>query len=197
MSFFGNSCEALSCGLRDCPKVVCFWPLIRYVEQLDFDEPHLTNGRHNWVDLTHDELLCWFGILILMGLKVLPHRRLYWDMRHFYGCPLISQAMQRHRFEAIVRCIHLVDNSKLVTEPTTPGFDKIAKVRWLVEGFARISQSLYNAERVCTVDEIMVPYKGRYCGIRQYMKSKPVRFGIKLWALASSQSRYGATPLFA
>lgn len=89
-----------------------------------------------------------------------------------------------------MRCIHLVDNSEFVTEPTTPGFDKIGKVRWLVEEFAKISQSLYNAERVCTVDEIMVPYKGRYCGIRQYMKSKPVRFGIKLWALASSQSRY-------
>lgn len=166
--------------------------LIRYAAQTDFDEPHLTNGRHNWIDLTEPELLCWFGILILMGLKVLPHRRLYWDMRHFYGCPLISQAMPRQRFEAIVRCIHLVDNSELVTDSTSTGFDKIGKVRWLVEGFSRISQSLYSPERVCTVDEIMVPYKGRYCGIRQYMKSKPVKFGIKLWALASSESRYGS-----
>jgi hypothetical protein len=36
----------------------------------------------------------------------------------------------------------------------------------------------------------MVPYKGRYCNIRQYMKGKPVRFGMKVWALVSSQSRY-------
>lgn len=40
------------------------------------------------------------------------------------------------------------------------------------------------------VDEIMVLYKGCYCNIRQYMKGKPVRFGIKIWALASSSSRY-------
>lgn len=164
----------------------------RYAAQPDFDEPHLTNGRHSWIDLTEGELLCWFGILILMGLKVLPHRRLYWDMRHFYGCPLISQAMPRQRFEAIVRCIHLVNNSDLVMDNTSSRFDKIEKVRWLLEGFARISQSLYNAERVCTVDEIMVPYKGKYCGIRQFMKSKPVRFGIKLWALASNTSRYAS-----
>jgi hypothetical protein len=59
-----------------------------------------------------------------------------------------------------------------------------------MEEFARISQSLYNAERICTVDEIMVPSKGRYCAIQQYMKSKLVHFGIKLWALASSQSRF-------
>jgi hypothetical protein len=36
----------------------------------------------------------------------------------------------------------------------------------------------------------MVPYKGRYYNIRQYMKGKPVNFGIKVWAMASSHSRY-------
>jgi hypothetical protein len=41
-----------------------------------------------------------------------------------------------------------------------------------------------------TVDEIMVAYKGRYCNVQQYMKAKPTKFGIKLWALVSAQSRY-------
>lgn len=162
---------------------------LRYAAQDSHDEPHLTNGRHDWVDLTEDELMCWFGVLILMGLKDLPHRRLYWDRRHFYYCPIIGAVMTRHRFEAIVRCVHLVNNETLVRDPEAIGYDKIGKVRWLLESFSRISQSLYNAERVCTVDEIMVPYKGRYCNIRQYMKAKPCKFGIKIWALASSQSR--------
>lgn len=69
-------------------------------------------------------------------------------------------------------------------------YDKIAKVRWLCEEFARMSQSLYKNERVLTVDEIMVAYKGRYCNIRQYMKSKPVKFSVKVWALANLESRY-------
>jgi hypothetical protein len=100
--------------------------------------------------------------------------------------------MQRSRFEAILRCVHLVNNEELVTDQGAPGYDKLAKVRWLIEEFARISQALYNAKRICTIDEIMIPYKGRYCAIRQYMKSKPVRFGIKLWALGSNQSRYAS-----
>jgi hypothetical protein len=162
----------------------------RYAEQEDHDEPHLTNGRASWVDITVPELKCWLGILLLMGLKPLPHRRLYWDRRPFYGCPSISTVMQRSRFEAIMRCIHLVNNHRVVTDQGAPGYDKLAKVQWLIEEFARISQSLYNTERICTVDEIMVPYKDQFCSFRQYMKSKPVRFGIKLWALASSQSRY-------
>jgi hypothetical protein len=161
----------------------------RYAAQTDYDEPHLTNGRADWIDIDQPELLCWFGILILMGMKQLPNRRMYWDSRPFYSCPLISTAMTRTRFEAIVRCIHLVDNETLQQDSKDPTFDKIGKVRWLIEDFAQKSRELYNPERVLTVDEIMVPYKGRYCGIRQYMKSKPCRFGIKIWALASSSSR--------
>jgi hypothetical protein len=100
-----------------------------------------------------------------MGLKDLPNIRLYWSPNDFYDCPLIKLCMTRQRFEAITRCIHLVDNNTL-HEPGQPGHDKLGKLRWLVEHFSRVSQELYNCEVHCTVDEIMVPYKGRYYNIR-------------------------------
>ena len=127
---------------------------------------------------------------MLMGLKEFPHVRCYWDRKAFYNCPLISEAMTRTRFEAIVCCLHLVNNEGLVTDREDPVYDKLGKVRWLCEDFATRSQALYNNERVLTVDEIMIPYKGRFCNICQYMKSKPVKFGVKVWALANSESRY-------
>jgi hypothetical protein len=37
--------------------------------------------------------------------------------------------MQRTRFEAIMRCIHLVNNETMVTDQAAEGYDKIAKVR--------------------------------------------------------------------
>jgi hypothetical protein len=73
--------------------------------------------------------------------------------------------MLRLRFEAITHCIHLVNNNT-IPPVGQPGHNKLGKVRWLVVN--------------CTVDEIMVPYKGRYCNVRQYMKGKPVRFSIKI-----------------
>jgi hypothetical protein len=131
------------------------------------------------------ELLYWFGVLVLMG----PNIHLYWSGSDFYGCPLIKSCMSRQQFEAITRCIHLVHNSGL-HPPGHPDHDKLGKVRWLVEHFSTVAQAQYNCKEIVTVDEIMVPYKGRYCNIRQYMKGKPVKFGIKVWALASSKSRY-------
>jgi len=97
--------------------------------------------------------------------------------------------MPRKCFEAIIRCLHLVNNESLQADRANPDFDKLAKVHWLCESFASMSQSLYNNERVLTVDEIMIPYKGRFCNIRQYMKLKPVKFGVKVWALANFESK--------
>jgi hypothetical protein len=161
----------------------------RYVLQPCVRFPQSTNGRVDWVPITEEELLCWFGVLILMGLKDLPNIRLYGSPSSFYGCPLIKSCMARLRFEAITRCIHLVDNELLIP-PGEEGHDKLGKLRWLIEHFSVLSQANYNCQVHCTVDEMMLPYKGRYCNIRLYMKGKPVKYGLKVWALASSQSRY-------
>jgi len=40
-----------------------------------------------------------------------------------------------------------------------------------------------------SVDEAMIPFKGRL-GIKQYMKDKPVKFGIKVWVLADVVTAY-------
>ena len=97
------------------------------------------NGRADWTPLDCQELLAWFGILILMGLKEFPHIRCYWNRKPFYNCPIISEAMPRKRFEATVRCLHLVDNLSLVTDQQDAAYDKLAKVRWLCESFVTLS----------------------------------------------------------
>lgn len=44
--------------------------------------------------------------------------------------------MTQQRFEAIVRCIHLIDNKVLMNDTRDPAYDKLGKVRWLVEEFS-------------------------------------------------------------
>ena len=44
----------------------------------------------------------------------------------------ITRAMTRKQYEAIVRCLHLVDNDEVVTDKTQPGYSPIAKMEWLV-----------------------------------------------------------------
>jgi hypothetical protein len=154
------------------------------------EEPRTKGGRA-WKDVNRTEIRGWLGICILMGCKRLPSIRQYWmRSQPFLYCELISSIMTCFRWEQIMRCLHLVDNSSVVRDVSDPRFDRIAKTRWLVEMFVKVSKEIYNLEREITVDECVIPYKGRYCFIRQFMPDKPVRFGIKVWLLASSKSRF-------
>jgi hypothetical protein len=68
--------------------------------------------------------------------------------------------------------------------------DPCAKTRWLLDHFVAVSQAIYNCECELIVDELIIPYKGRYCVISQFRRGKPIRFGIKVFYLASSKSRF-------
>ena len=150
-----------------------------------------TKGGPTWKDVARSDIRGWLGICILMGCKRLPSVRQYWmRSQPFLYCQLISSIMSLGRWEQIMRCLHLVDNNSIVRDVNDHRFDRIAKTRWMVEMFVKVSKEIYNLEREITVDECVIPYKGRYCFIRQFMPDKPVRFGIKVWLLASSKSRF-------
>ena len=50
-------------------------------------------------------------------------------------------------------------------------------------------QDEYVPHEHVTVDEAMVPFKG-CSGFKQFMKDKPVKYGIKLWLLADAVTAY-------
>jgi hypothetical protein len=75
-------------------------------------------------------------------------------------------------------------------DPLLTLVDKIAKTRWPKEHFVTTAQQLYHMEPTICVDELIIPYKGKYCSNHQFMRNKPTHFGLKLWCLASSTSRY-------
>lgn len=170
-------------------KVICD-ETNRYARQPSYRNPARLNGGVNWVDVTPSDIRCWLGICILMGLKKLPNNRQYWSRGSFFGCPIVRGAMRRARFEQITSNVHLVDNTTLVTDKASNEYDKIAKVRWLLDGFVSTCKRLYRCERHICVDEIMIPYRGRRCNIKQYMRNKPIKYGIKVWCCATSKSRF-------
>ena len=143
------------------------------------------------MDVDRADIRAWLGICILVGCKELSSKRHYWMRGEpFIYCSLISQVMSLGRWEQILRCLHLVDNSTVVRDVQDPRYDMIAKTRWLLDMFSTVSEGIYNFEREITVDVCIIPYKGRYYFIRQFMKDKPIRFRIKVWMLASSKSRF-------
>jgi hypothetical protein len=62
----------------------------------------------------------------------------------------------------------------------SPAFDKIAQCRWLIDVIRGACKSLWQLGAYCTIDEMMVRYKGTYCPIWQYLPMKPKKWGIKI-----------------
>jgi hypothetical protein len=81
-----------------------------------------------------------------------------------------------------------VDNNTIKTDMKKPRYDVLTKTRWLLEFFSLRSKELYNPEPMITVDELVVPYTGPH--LFQFMKDKPHRFGLKIWYMYSSHSRF-------
>jgi hypothetical protein len=145
--------------------------------------------------LGNGHLLCrrdesFWGVCILMGLKKLSSYRLHWSKKLLWRTPEIARALTRKRFEAIVRCLHLVDNDEVVTDKTQPDYSLIAKIEWLVKEHNSLYAKHWHPEQNLIVDEMMVRYMGKRSPIRQYLKNKPCQYGLKCWALANAISKF-------
>ncbi|XP_055838968.1 piggyBac transposable element-derived protein 4-like [Episyrphus balteatus] len=67
--------------------------------------------------------------------------------------------------------------------------DKFAPIRELWNQWVEILPKLYNPSENVTIDEQLVAFRGR-CPFRQYIPSKPAKYGIKFWVLCDSATSY-------
>lgn len=67
--------------------------------------------------------------------------------------------------------------------------DKLAAIRTVWDKWVERLPLLYNPGPNVTVDERLVAFRGR-CPFKQYMPSKPAKYGIKIWAACDANSSY-------
>ena len=97
--------------------------------------------------------------------------------------------MSRDRFLQIMRYLHFTDNQEEMTDKNSPDYDKLFKIRKLLDLLLPRLSEVYNPERNLAVDETLVKFKGKIY-FRQFIPIKPGRFGIKCFTLAESSSGY-------
>jgi hypothetical protein len=102
--------------------------------------------------------------------------------------PIYGATMPRDRFMNILHCFHLNDNTNYISRGEE-GFDPLFKVRPLLDIANARFNSVYVPERHVAIDEGMVPWKERL-SFKQYIPSKPDKFGMKAYVLCESCSGY-------
>nr|CAI5843714.1 unnamed protein product [Callosobruchus analis] len=140
------------------------------------------------LNLQQDELQAFFGMLLIMGFHTLRSLRLYWSTDQNFHVSRISSIMSQKRFLHILRYLHLNDND-VMPQRGNDRFDRLYKVRPLVDILNERFSSLYAPYRELSIDESMVAFKGRTT-LKQYMPMKPVKRGFKVWVIACSRTGY-------
>ncbi|XP_060576374.1 piggyBac transposable element-derived protein 4-like [Ruditapes philippinarum] len=125
---------------------------------------------------------------ILMAINFLPEVDMYWSANSFIGNSGIQNIMTCNRFQKLCQYFH-VSNRDL--EPTRghPNYDRLYKIRPVVQHISDTFITCYDLSREVAVDEAMIRFAGKL-SFRQYMPAKPIKRGIKVWMLCDSNTSY-------
>ena len=141
----------------------------------------------DWQEITRRDLDAFLGILLLCGVYNMSKVsvRLIWSSTVSHS-PIYKAAMSRNRFYNILTVIRFDDKSTRVQRREV---DKFAPIRELFDRFTHNCRRMWYPSECVTVDEQLLGFRGR-CPFRQYLPSKPDKYGIKLWLCADPSSCY-------
>lgn len=136
-----------------------------------------------WRDMDCDELHAYVGLLILAGVYRSRHEssRSLWSDK--CGRDIFRATMSHKRFHQIVGALRFDDKLSRLRQ------DKLAAFRKVWDLWTHRLELLFNPGRDICVDEQLVPFRGR-CKFKQYIPTKPARYGLKIWAVCDVETSY-------
>ncbi|KAJ8262288.1 hypothetical protein GJAV_G00164750 [Gymnothorax javanicus] len=152
-----------------------------------------TMGRKSpWVELTVNEFYRFLGLVIFMGLLKVSALKDYWSLHRVYRIPFCRTVMTRKRFEVIMWTLHISnpeEDEENRKKWGTPDYDRLFCLRPLLDSVVLSCQAFYHPRQNLSIDERMVGSRTKST-LRQHMKSKPIKWGFKLFVLADAYNGY-------
>ncbi|XP_066517969.1 piggyBac transposable element-derived protein 4-like [Hoplias malabaricus] len=148
--------------------------------------------KYKWEPVETGEFMKFCGILVYMGIIRCPRIQDYWRSDNVWQTPFVRKVMGRERFQAISWSFHISDpdtDSENNTKKGTEGYDKLAKIRPLMESIKLSCKAFYHPRRRLSIDERMVPTMVKN-GMKMFLKFQPNKWGYKLFVLCDSETGY-------
>uniref|UniRef100_A0A1B6MTB6 PiggyBac transposable element-derived protein domain-containing protein n=1 Tax=Graphocephala atropunctata TaxID=36148 RepID=A0A1B6MTB6_9HEMI len=133
------------------------------------------------------EIKCVIGLLYMAGTYKAARLNLedLWGSDGG-GIEFFRLAMSLKRFKLLLRALRFDDIRTREQRKTT---DKLAPVRSIINQFVNHCQENYVVSEFVTIDEMLASFRGR-CSFRQYIKNKPAKYGVKIFAMVCAKSFY-------
>lgn len=154
--------------------------IIRYTNR------HGASDR-KWQDIDEIEFDAFVGLLILFGVTKGNHENLRdsWSDGPL-SRPVFKATMSVNRFESILRHIRFDESDSRRSRRQT---DSFAPFRDIWQKFVQNCKINFNPGVNMCIDEQLIPFRGR-CSFRQYLPSKPDKYGLKVFMLVDCDTGY-------
>lgn len=136
-------------------------------------------------DTNLDEIKALFGLLYLAGTWKSSHVSVD-DLWAADGPVIFRITMGKNRFRLLLRALRFDDFTDREERKKT---DKLAPIREVFDSFVEKCKANYEIGQYATIDEMLEAFRGK-CSFRQYIPSKPAKYGIKIYSLADAENWY-------
>lgn len=134
-----------------------------------------------WNETNVDEIYAYIAILLYSGAEK-SHNVESCDLFHKSNMPFYRAVMSLERFEQLTRYIRFDDSR---TRMARLREDKLAPIRYVWDLFMKNITFPFVPSLEIVIDEQLLTTRNR-CSFRQYIPSKPGKYGIKIfWAVES------------
>ncbi|XP_060845772.1 piggyBac transposable element-derived protein 4-like [Rhopalosiphum padi] len=134
------------------------------------------------------EIRAFIGLLYQIGSFRCSRKNIHqlWDNSKGNGMESCYLTMSEKRFRFLVRCLRFDD---IHDRAVRKQFDKLAPIRDIFTLMVDNFQKYYCPSEYVTIDEQLLAFRGK-CPFRQYIPSKPAKYGIKTFALVDPRTVY-------
>ena len=140
----------------------------------------IQSGKEN-LSVSVGEIKQFFAINMMMTYIKYPAYRMYWSSTPGLRFEMIADAMSLKRYEEIKRYLHFTNNLNIPDDNK----DSFIKIRPLLDKLSTSFAEAAEPTEFLSIDEMIIPFKGRH-RMKQYIKSKPKKWGFKVWVRASA-----------
>ncbi|XP_056242330.1 piggyBac transposable element-derived protein 4-like [Seriola aureovittata] len=127
-----------------------------------------------------------------MAVLKLPQVQQYWRQSSFFSVLSPALVMSRNTFQVISWNLHLSDpdeDAENDKKKGTPEYDPLHRLRPLYDHLRNACKAFYHPRQNVSIDERMVTTKAK-TGMRQCIKNKPNKYGLKLFVMADFSNGY-------
>jgi len=150
----------------------------------DPDRRHRHTDEKSWKTITVGYLLAFLSILMIRGAYGIRCATLFWEHPpDGISVPFVQNLMPRDNYLQMRRYIHFVDSESLPRLPSDTEWHPLQKIMPVLSTVQQQMQMAWTLGKNIVIDESMILYNGRAIQWVQYMPRKPIKHGIKVYAL--------------